>query len=56
MAEVDKAREALQKSEESRDRTNAVVSDAIEYFGRVKAHRERNHYREKVRLIMRGAI
>ncbi|WOF23856.1 hypothetical protein N8K70_04010 [Microbacterium betulae] len=49
-----RARRALDETRESTARTSEILTDALDVFAAIRAHRERNHYADKLRAIMRG--
>lgn len=49
------AKAALEQSEANTTRTLGVVEEAKRTFRIVRDHRERNHYRDSMAAIMRGA-
>ena len=52
--ETRRARRALAETRASTAETAAIIAQAQVAFGAVREHRERNHYVDKFRAIIRG--
>lgn len=47
---------ALEESQAARRDTRGLLAEAREAFNLIKAHRDANHYADKVRAIFRGGL